>query len=274
MFNIKNRLFVVLILLSFFIVVLSVCPLIVTGQKEQLAETERISTVWWAASEGPWWIGNLIDIVAIFIGAALLLWQNKRQHDQSIKLQTIEVRKKLRLELFHKMSEILDEATEINYGLVGLSNSIDVSNEFISNIKDAHNKQIELLNKLSAMLEKHSIVSEYLNIFKAAFLCESNQLYMTFFPLNSFLARSLKTQLINDKHYENTLEKLSNAYRKPNVALMGYLRDLQIELQNIFLGDIFDKKVPCRKPQDPSVIVISTRVNDIEKLRETFKEYL
>lgn len=251
---------------TLFILTVSVYPALSAEQKEPVVETSK--------NEGPWWIGNVIDIIAIVVGVGVLLLQINKQHRQSIKLQSTEIKKKLRLELFQTMSEILNEVTEINYGLIGLSNSIDIEKDFISNLKTTHHKQIELLTKLSVMLEQYSIVSEYLNIFKAAFLYEINRLHETFFPLRVFLSKGATTRIIRDKNFEDTLERLGTAYREPNIALMGYLRDLQIELQNILLGGLFSRRLPGRKPEDPSVIVISTEKNNIKKLRETFKEYL
>jgi hypothetical protein len=52
----------------------------------------------------------------------------------------------------------------------------------------------------------------------------------------------------------------------------SYLYDLNVEIQNTLLINLFPNKAPRRVPLDPKFKVISTEPNEIDSLRKYFEE--
>ena len=48
--------------------------------------------------------------------------------------------------------------------------------------------------------------------------------------------------------------------------------DLSRELQNVFLGDLFDNRVPPREPTVSNCVVVTTRPEDSQRLTEYFTQ--
>jgi hypothetical protein len=135
------------------------------------------------------------------------------------------------------------------------------------------------------MIERYQIVDPRINIFRTAIAVAHHDMMETFRPLFSFLLRILPDDiprpdgsyvLVNvispSDEQVNELKILVDAYKAASDDMGCYLCDLNVELQNTLLSNLFPQKVPRRKPLDPRFKVISTEPDEIEKLQKYFDE--
>ncbi len=267
------------------------------AQKQQA--TESITEV---EAHRPWWLGDLITIIGIFAGAAMIVFQLGRQHKNELKIQKENYREQLRLEIYQEFSKILEEANDktsdvgmyaflihtnfkiyINQANSGLnpaplrSRAIEFSNKYF----EASNSIVKLIR----LFEKYEIISPELDIFKLAVNVATHDMREAFQPLSSFLLQILPMDIVGNtgnaqlanviiptQEQVARLDELVSAYKDADNDLGGYLYDLNIELQNIFLRRLFDNKVKRREPIDPKIKVVTTDPEEMRKLKKYFEE--
>ena len=257
----------------------------------------------------PWWLNDLLTLIGIVvtlsgivIGAKMIVYQLARQHESALALQKESLREKLRLEIHREFLPLLDEAGDKSSSAriyaftipVNFRNYLDQFHKGFNPrpIKDRspefskrHFESINSIIKLVRLIEKHDVVSKDLEIFKYALHVANHDLTKFFHPLHSYLVHLLpmdvnepnsNVQVINVVHpTESDLQQLDvlvGAYINAQEDLDGFLYDLNVELQNIFLGKLFGNKVPRRQPIDPRVKVVSTEPEEMKKLRHYFEK--
>ena len=250
----------------------------------------------------PWWLGDLITIIGIFGGAAMIVWQLSRQHNNELKIQKENYRERLRLQIYQEFSKDLTNAnaSTIEAGMyaflipTNIKNYIGQNNLGI-NPTPVKSRAIEFSNKNNAasdsivklimLFEKYEIVSPELDIFKLAVNVASYDMQEAFQPLYSFLLQILPMDIVDaagnprvanvrvptSKQISN-LEDLVKAYKDAEDQLGCYLYDLNIELQKIFLSRLFKHKLRSRQPIDPNFKVVTTDPEEMQILREYFEE--
>ncbi len=250
----------------------------------------------------PWWVGDLLTVISIFVGAALIIFQLNRQHKNDIETQKENNRDQLRLEIYQEFSECLDNANNktsdagmfaflLTSNIYNYAHQINLgintpplkyrANEF----SDLHYSSNTSILRLIKLIEKYEIVSPELEIFKIALNVASHDITEAFMPLFQFLLRILPMN-ITDAHGNNQitnvitptqdqmdeLQRLVNNYKDGHDDLGGYLYDLNLELQILFLSRLFENKVKIREPIDPNIKVVSTDPVEIVKLKRYFEE--
>lgn len=248
----------------------------------------------------PWWLGDLVTLLGIIAGALIIIYQLGRQHKNELALQQENAREQLRLQIFQEFSPAIEVATEKVIDAQTYVSSIysnirmylqqpdDSFNsrpikERATEFNKRHQEATYSLNKLIQLCGKYEVVSPHLNIFKLAINVASYDMMKAAIPLHAFLIAILSmiitpdgvSQVVNVIRPEEQLHKLDEligSYKKAEMDIIGYLHDLNVEIQNIFLSKLFNNKVPRRQPLDPHIKVISTEPEKMEKLRKYFEE--
>jgi hypothetical protein len=267
-------------------------------------QTSTVTTTppWWRDDKGPWWIGDLLTVLGIIVGALMIVFQLGRQQRHESAMQKDNFREQLRLEIYQEFSKVLVEASDKMAKVSSYVRLIDTlakvyfdqanagvtptpisprSPEFTAKHYEATNSNIELIE----LCEKYQIVSSELYIFRLAIHDGFHNLEEAFRPLNSFLVKFLpmdyvdnlgNSQILNvnviTSDQIDILSNLVDTYTNAAGDLSGYLFDLNVELQNIFLSGLFKNKVKRREPIDKNIKVITTDPDGMEKLKKYFEE--
>jgi len=255
-----------------------------------------------STSPRPWWVGDLITLLGILVGVIIVIYQLGRQHRSQLKLQRENYREQLRLKIYQQFSKLLDMAVHKNidsslyaFHIPGnvqiyrgqLKDGFSPSplRDRASELSKLHNETLKTITALIFMIERYQIVDLRINIFRTAIGVAHHDMMETFRPLFSFLLRILPDDiprpdgsyvLVNvispSDEQVNELKMLVDAYKAASDDMGCYLYDLNVELQNALLSNLFPQKVPRRKPLDPRFKVISTEPNEIERLQKYFEE--
>lgn len=248
------------------------------------------------------WLSYLITFLSIVVGAVMILYQLGRQHKNELALQKENFREKLRLKIYQEFSTVLQKASKnaINAGMYAFHIPISLKNylyqlniglspapirQRVIEFSKLHNRSEQGVIKLIRLFEKYEVISPELNIFKLALNVASHDMREANTQLHTLLLQILPMDIAlpNGTHQVmnvirptdaqlQQLEKFVSKYKKAEDDLCGYLYDLNVELQNIFLSKLFNNKVQRRQPLDPQIKVISTEPSEVQKLHKYFEE--
>ncbi|MBA3004445.1 MAG: hypothetical protein FP813_11455 [Desulfurivibrio sp.] len=253
-------------------------------------------------SKRPWWLGDILTFVGIVAGGLIILYQINKQHKGELKVQKENHRDKLRLEIYQEFSSVLDVANNTNSD-VGMSvfmmpvhlkiyrdqiasglNPLPV-NSRAQNFLQLHQAASDSCIKLIRLFEKYEIISPELDIFKTAVNVALHDMREVFNKLHSCMLPILPLDILDPQgntqignvitpteQQIGQLEELVNIYKSASDDMCGYLFDLNVELQNIFLKKLFNNKVKKREPLDSSVKVITTVPSEVEQLKKYFED--
>ena len=249
----------------------------------------------------PWWIGDLLTVISIFAGIGIIVFQLNRQHKNDIEAEKESHRDQLRLEVYQEFSTALDNTNNktsdakmyasflksnvINYlHQVNLGTNPQPLKARALEFSNLHFASYNSIIKLIKLIEKYEIVSPKLHIFQIAFNSSSHNISEAFTPLYQFHLRFLpmditdnagNPQIVNihtpTQEQIDELNNLVNNYESGHDELGGYLFDLNVELQKIFLSRLFDNSVKIREPIDPNIKVITTTSTQITELQQYFE---
>ncbi len=240
----------------------------------------------------PWWLGYLINVASIIIGALIVIWQMGRQHRNSLALQKRTMRDQMHLEIYKEIAEKIQ--VSIHALSNTMSNIVHLPLKFsvqrmiqttlqleqkpiedrAQSIIDLHFNASKSIISLMATMETYEIAipnftmfrhyfSEQLQLFDKMFL-DFHEEVIQFLPIDvsEDQAQKLGTKVIvrksPDDEQINKLKTLANKYQEVCINLQAYITDLGTDAQNNLLGSLFDHKLPPRKPGDPSKIVLTT----------------
>lgn len=270
--------------------------------KEKEDNVENNTTPIEHESSRPWWIGDLLTVVSILTGFGIIVFQLSRQHANDIAAQKENNRDELRLEIYEKFSQALDDANEKTTGAgmyaFNLAANLSIYKDQVDagfnpsplrcrakEFSDLHFTSNGSIIKLITLIEKYEIVSPELEIFKIALNVASHDISEAHTPLFQFLLRILPMEVIDvngniqvaniltpTEEQMQELTQLTNAYKNSQDDLGGYLYDFNIELQKLFLGYLFNNEVKVRAPIDPNVKVVTTEPGEMARLRQYFEE--
>lgn len=253
-------------------------------------------------SERPWWLGDLISIAAIIIGAIMVVCKLGWQHKQELILQKENHREQFRIQIYQEFSKFLGLAIEKNISskmyASNISMNMHIYHDLIKKnlppvplsaraveLSKRHNDTIEAAAELIFLIRRYQIVDPRLDIFRTALNAAIHDMRETLRPLFPFLLEVLPVEIprpngsyelvniINPSDEQvNKLEKLVNAYTTASDDMISYLYDLNVELQNTLLINLFPNKALRRVPIDPKFKVISTEPNEVERLQKYFNQ--
>ena len=251
-------------------------------------------------------VGVIIQLAAIVVGVWIIFLQVKRNHQSSLYLQKRNFQEELHLKIFNKISEKIESASNaINssisdvHGLPGsiklfwdirIKENINIkpymkrSNEIITSHRSTQNSVF----KLVSIIESHEIAFPSFRIF-IDMICYQNKVcadefnkffdeVLPYLPIDVKVKNQkiLGTDVIKPRKPTTKILKkircLADVYMRECLTLQSYIYDLNIEGQNFLLGNLFDNRIPVRKPQDPKLMVITTDQKNVQELEKYLKK--
>jgi hypothetical protein len=158
----------------------------------------------------------------------------------------------------------------------------------VTELKEAHSRMSRSLTKLMCKLEEYEIVDRNIKIFRTALYSVVQLILEAYFEFQSQIFDYLPCDLpkkrqeqlgVNIEHVKSpcqqdieAIEHSFNIYTDANLEGYCFVSDLSREAQNVLLGNLFNNQVPPRKPSDPHYVVVTTKPEEIERLRIYFEE--
>jgi hypothetical protein len=248
-------------------------------------------------------IGHALTIVVLIAGIITVAWQLNRQHRNTLLLQRDNVREELKLRLHEILIQKVRKLSNANISASMYAYMIPL------NLKN-YQRQLELglspqpikerapelatlnteasksLTELIEEFESWSIAFPGFHIFQVALGAANHDARKAFIPLYTALLSILPLDPREDAP-ENVprpiiqrspsneelikLNELIARYKDAMDDICCYIHDLTIESQNNLLSGLFDRKVPPRKPLDPTNKVISTEPEQSARLLHFFE---
>jgi hypothetical protein len=271
-----------------------------TNQKEKVLSTEPSKE-----DKSPWWLKTLIEIVGIFAGIGIIVWQISKQHRSTLQIQKENFKEKLRLEIYQELVKHVDSTSSKLSSQIAKSMNIPISLETYrtqiamgssatppraraSHFSEDHHSLQKSIARLFHIFERYTIAVPKFRIFQTGLNCAIYDYNEAFRPLFDKLLKYLPIDVLESDRRPgapsvlvpavlsgdelNTVKGLFHKYNEALNDITSYLYDLTVEAQNILLSSLFDNSVPPRQPLDPSVVVITTDEESIKKLDKYFDE--
>jgi hypothetical protein len=260
--------------------------------------TQKLSN----GSARPWWLGDLLTVLGIIIGAIVIIYQLGRQHRDKLRLQIENHREQFRIQIYQEVSKLLSAVVDknIDTGMYAFNMPMHVHiykgqikqgftpaplQDRAMELSRRHNESLQADTELICLIERYQIVDPALDIFITAFCSARHDMMRCFMPLFTFLLEILPAeiprqdgsiQIVNvvnpSDDQVRELERLVDEYKAASDDMGNYLYDFNVELQNRLLTNLFPNKAPRRKPLDPKFRVVSTDPGEIESLRKYFED--
>lgn len=254
-------------------------------------------SAWWRVTE------ILVTLTGIGIAASMIVWQLNRQHNSSLAVQEETFRKNLRAELYESLQKSISDANSavasastfarlvpislVNYreqarlGLVSATSGPAVR-ERAPKFAELHYAVSNSVVDLIFIFESYAIAVPEFQVFQHALNSALYDSGEAFGPLHSELIRFLPTDLSSASsdpalnpyvhHYVPpppnddeiaAIQDLCETYIKAVDDIGCYVFDLQVEAQNLLLGDLYpDQKAHLREPIDPTYKVVTSEKSD------------
>jgi xanthosine utilization system XapX-like protein len=248
----------------------------------------------------------LVGILPLLVGVVMVIYQMERQHKDNYLLQISNHKEELKLKVYKEISEYVGCAMQSYEENQILINSLmrQYHNCLIcqddnrnpspkiytkdTELSDAHSRMLRSLAQLMNKLAEYEIVDKNIEIFRTA-LASAFQLILDaylefqrhiFAYLPSDVPKERLEQLgVNIKHAKSPsqqdikeIEHSFNSYTAANLEGYCFVSDLSREAQNVLLGNLFNNQVPPRKPSDSRYVVVTTKPEDVERLKVYFTE--
>ena len=248
----------------------------------------------------------LVGILTLFAGVVMVIYQMERQHKDNYLLQLSNHKEELKLKVYKEISEYVScamQSYEENQNLINSLmrqyNSCLICQDANSNpspkiytkdteLGDTHSRMLRSLAQLMNKLAEYEIVDKNIEIFRTA-LASAFQLileaYLEFYrKIFAYLpcdaSKKRQEQLgVNIKHVKSpdqqdleAIEHSFNCYTEANLEGYCFVSDLSREAQNVLLGNLFNNQVPPREPSDSNYVVVTTKPENVERLRVYFTE--
>ena len=242
------------------------------------------------------YVTNLTQIVAILIGILIAAFQIRKGYEDSLNLQKENIKQEHFSRLHTEIELIVDQLLKTQSAFSGALYSIDfafgtgalevangratdwikVTSQQELNAK-SYDLQMAIVGLIS-VVERYEIIEPRLKIFQLAFNVTSHDVRTTFAPLMSKLSNVLPNEAgvshipfrMPNQRVEAEIRQQIDLLRDALGDVSSYTMDLRVEIQNLLLSDLFDRKLNRRKPLDPRFKVISTEQQDYLKLETYF----
>lgn len=253
-----------------------------------------------------WWVEPVINFLAIIVGAGMVIYQMRSQHQGNMALQEKQSQEKLKLEVYETLAFQIDEAqkeiTSLSSMIFTLPSKIEfywrsknqwgfdpppIEPDANALIKNRHRSQTIVTN-LIFTLEKYEAALFELSNFYLAFSLQGGVLDKTFREFLLTILPFLPSEIPPDKAAKlgikittplepsneefKELKDAADIYHNAALDLICYIKDLSIEAQNHLVGSLFGKLIPSRKPNDPSCIVIKPGADGKKYIETAFKK--
>jgi hypothetical protein len=243
-------------------------------------------------------IGAIATIAVGFLGAIGLIWQIGRQARSAIEQNKNNESLKLKLKIYE---EIIVTCRDASNAVVSMSSYVRLFHTNVILFQQIAQQGLQavipdarvprLIEKKTAvdtavieiisLTERWQIIDPRIQIFRVATGAAKYDIDAAWQPyFNVALARmpheipghaqqgTLFPWQPPSEQDSQQLEKIGSDLIDALMILQGYIYDLQIEMQNLLLGELFDRRLPPREPVDPRIAII--RLDQHKKLDEYF----
>jgi hypothetical protein len=264
----------------------------------------------WLAAAGtsfPWpalrslWDAIYPEFVLAILGAVVVVWQIRKQFSYALAQSRHNEVLKLRLSLYQ---EIVPTAHAVQDALIELQGYIrkfetdvilfrqmaqdgrawSVPEARVPLLIEKNSRVDQRAVDIIFFVERWQIAYPRLDLFKTAVNVALHEMRAAWQPYFSTVLHMMPAQVPPgdprqglllpwqppDAEGVLRLEQLTNEFNTALSRLSDWLHDLQVELQNLFLGELFEHKAPCRQPLDPDLVVV--RLDRHEELKRHFEE--
>lgn len=236
---------------------------------------------------------TIIQFIGFVVGIVVVGWQLHRQNELQKLNHQIQIKKEIYKELTDRM-ELSSPAgisvtLDIMIGLLekGIKKKLETGKyqppvirfeSIVGDFKSVHSK----LYEVAGTIEKYEIIGENQPLFRRAFVAKTSEFHDAFMPILLVLPYFLLSEngikdpeklLIPSETDIIEFKNLINSFREVASDVDGFLYDIQVEAQNILLGDLFNRKLSIRKPLDSRYLVLSSQEEaHLEKVKSYIKE--
>lgn len=228
-------------------------------------------------------IAAVVTVVTATLGALLVVWQigtqagnaiRQNQHNEALKLK-LDVYK----ELVSKSRAAAHSEVDLSSYVRGFSTSLDIVRQlgtthapwaipkerpttFIQKNTQLSDDVIELIS----LTERWQIIDPRIEIFRTAINVAKHDVQLAFQTYFSTALRAMPTENLQDgslfpwrqpsPDLIKEIEQLGNSFQKALLDLGSFIYDIQVEMQNLLLGELFGNKLSPRRPLDPHARVV------------------
>ncbi len=245
---------------------------------------------------------NLITIIGIVISASVLLLQSFLQNRSNLKLQKENIKDDIKRKFHAEIEEAVTKASDLASDLASLlrnvyhieypsiRNSLDnglVTNGFrttTDNFMKLYDDTTRAAIDVIFVIEKYEIIQPEIKIFQTAINVALDDMREHYLEILREIMTFLPSVIIDDKGHSrmiakqfpsvqqmNNFKKTYEVFEEALSHLSNWLYDFRIEIQNLLLGNLFNNKVPYRKPRDKKWLVITTEKENVKKLNYYFE---
>ena len=236
---------------------------------------------------------TLIQLVAFTVGIGVVWYQLHKQRELQKENHLIEMRREIYKEITDRMEQASPAGISVTLDLlVGLLEKArkkrDETGSYqpppmqVESIVNDFKQVQTRLFAVSGTIEKYEIVSENQPLFRRALVAKISEMSNSFMPLIFLLPYLLlskdginepeKLLVPNEKELAEIQEKI-NQFKEVAADISGFLYDIQVEVQNILLGALFERKLDIRKPLDNKYLVLTSRdQEELQKVRAYVQE--
>jgi len=253
--------------------------------KENLVHTEVTPVIDWVNLLDP-----AIQLLSLLVGFAIVLYQLRRNHNDTLKVQAENRKNALKVEIHKEFLKPISETfsaiaqasqlplwvtAELQRYLHLHKLGVRPSTPTITaqSFYEAQKKLLDAELKLISLLQNYEIINSKFKLFRIAISSARYDLAEAYWPYLNKAFRLLP--LKNDEGIVrfdlpteeaiNELDNFGKPYSNAAQDMNGYIHDLTIELQKALLGGLFAESegISIRQPADPNVKVIV--IDDDEK---------
>lgn len=145
--------------------------------------------------------------------------------------------------------------------------------EIDSEFKNAHMG----LWRVSSTIQTYEIVAPNVPLFRTALVIKLRQLTDAYLPLVQVLPYLLISEngirdpeklLVPGESDFATLQEKINEFHEIAYDVASFLHDIQVEMQNSLLGELFQRKLSARAPKDGSIVLTSQDSAMLNRVRD------
>ena len=131
------------------------------------------------------------------------------------------------------------------------------------------NATVNGMIKIVGCTERWQIIDPRIKIFRTAIAVVQEDIETAFTPYSSFVMGVMPLEMPEhpvqgtlfpwqppDDQKVKELERLGEALQEVLTTLLAYIIDIQAEMQNLLVGELFNTKIPPRRPINPKFKVL------------------
>ncbi len=241
-------------------------------------------------------IGALATVVAGTVGALVVVWQIGEQAKQALRQNRDNEAVKLKLRVYEEVAGICRRAVHAEIELGSYARAFEMSVGLIETwqgrglpwqVPRQRVPELQRLNREfdSALLdaisatERWQVIDPRIDLFRFALNAAMHDAREAYMAYHRFAVRAMPME-IPDEQSQGRLFP----WRLPNVreandlthtlsealgTCGAYLGDMQTEMQNLLIGELFGHRIAAREPVDPRLVAV--RLDRYDELKRHFE---